>query len=108
MNVAIYVRVSTIYQAEQGYSIDAQLEDCRKKAADLKAVTIDEYIDRGKSGAFLERPGLQNFFKAVEDGKKYNALIIYKLDRLSRDNLNLAYIVKFLTQNNIDIILTDG
>lgn len=108
MNIAIYVRVSTVHQAEQGYSIEAQLDDCRKKAADLKAITIDEYIDRGKSGAFLERPGLQSFFKAVESGKKYDALIIYKLDRLSRDNLNLAYIVKFLTQNNIDIILTDG
>ena len=31
-NVAIYVRVSTMHQAEQGYSIDSQLVDCRKSS----------------------------------------------------------------------------
>ena len=40
-NVAIYVRVSTMHQAEQGYSIDSQLVDCRKKAHDLGAITIN-------------------------------------------------------------------
>lgn len=52
-NVAIYVRVSTMHQAEQGYSIDSQLADCRKKAHDLGAITINEYVDKGKSGAFF-------------------------------------------------------
>ena len=47
-NVIIYARVSTLIQAEQGYSIDAQLEDCRKKAQELGATNIEEYIDRGK------------------------------------------------------------
>lgn len=108
-NVIIYARVSTLIQAEQGYSIDAQLEDCRKKAQELGATNIEEYIDRGKSGKFLERPELQKMLYNIKHSEmKYDALIIYKLDRLSRDSMGLAYIIKILQQNNIKIISTDG
>lgn len=108
-NVAIYVRVSTMHQAEQGYSIDSQLADCRKKAHDLGAITINEYVDKGKSGAFLDRPELQRMLNDIKTEKEYyDALIIYKLDRLSRDSMGLAYIIKILQQKNIKIISTDG
>lgn len=108
-NVIVYARVSTLIQAEQGYSIDAQLEDCRKKAQELGAIHIEEYIDIGKSGKFLERPELQKMLYNIKHSEmKYDALIIYKLDRLSRDSMGLAYIIKILQQNNIKIISTDG
>ena len=47
----LYVRVSTKDQAERdgdpdGYSIPAQLEACRRKAAAIGAIVIDEFVDR--------------------------------------------------------------
>lgn len=109
MNVAIYARVSTIKQVEEGYSISTQLELCRNKAKALGALFIDEYVDDGYSGEFLERPDLQRFIENVKSGKnKYSALIVYKLDRLSRDNVGLISIVKILHKYNIKLILPEG
>lgn len=83
MNVAIYVRVSTDVQAEKGYSIPTQIEACRKKALELGAETIKEYIDNGYSGAYLERPALEELRQALCDCL-FQAVVIYDPDRLSR------------------------
>lgn len=58
MNVAIYARVSTTQQAEKGYSLETQIEACKKKAMEMGATSIKEYIDDGYSGAYLERPAV--------------------------------------------------
>lgn len=83
MNVAIYARVSSEWQAEHGYSIGTQLEACRKKAKDLGAFVVKEYVDDGYSGGFLERPALEDLRDAVNDGL-YEAVICHDADRLSR------------------------
>ena len=44
MNCAIYARVSTTAQAEKGYSLETQVEACKKKAIELGADTIKEYL----------------------------------------------------------------
>ncbi len=54
----IYLRVSTEEQAERGYSIAAQREECRTRAWDLGADEILEFVDEGVSGSILERPAL--------------------------------------------------
>lgn len=74
---AIYVRVSTADQAEKGYSLETQLSACRAKAAELGIPDIEEYIDDGYSGEFIDRPALtrlrsrirQEAFQAVIDRK---------------------------------------
>ena len=83
MNVAIYARVSTEWQAEHGYSIGTQIEACRKKAAEMGAFVVKEYIDDGYSGGFLERPALDNLRDAVQDGL-YEAVIFHDADRMAR------------------------
>lgn len=84
MNVAIYARVSSDIQAEQGYSLGAQIEDCKKKAEELGATLIKEYVDDGYSGAYLERPALDSLRDALRN-KMFNAVICYDVDRLSRN-----------------------
>ena len=54
MRVAIYVRVSTDQQAEKGYSIETQLEACRRCAHELGAIAIVEFVDDGYSAEFIE------------------------------------------------------
>ena len=56
----IYLRVSTVEQAHgadstEGYSIPAQREACERKAADLGAVVVAEFADRGESAKTTER-----------------------------------------------------
>lgn len=93
MNVAIYARVSTSAQAEKGYSLATQVEACRKKAEELGAESIKEYIDDGYSGAYLERPALDSLRDALS-AKLHDCVIIYDTDRLARDTMLLLLITE--------------
>lgn len=98
MNIAVYARVSTAQQAEHGYSLETQIEACRKKAVEMGAVTIKEYIDDGYSGAYLERPALDSLRDAVAQ-KLHDAVIIYDIDRLSRDTMHLLLLTEEMEKN---------
>ena len=98
MNIAVYARVSTAQQAEHGYSLETQIEACRKKAVEMGAVTIKEYIDDGYSGAYLERPALDALRDAVAQ-KLHDAVIIYDIDRLSRDTMHLLLLTEEMEKN---------
>lgn len=90
MNAILYIRVSTIDQAirgdqPEGFSIPAQREACRRKAKSLKAVVIDEYIDRGESARSADRPELQRLLTDLQNRrKKIDYIIVHKVDRLAR------------------------
>ena len=98
MNCAIYVRVSTQQQAEHGYSIETQIDACRKKAKELGATSVKVYDDSGFSGAYLERPALDSLRDAVAQ-KLHDYIIIYDLDRLSRDTMQLLLLTEELEKN---------
>ena len=93
MNVAIYCRVSTQQQAEHGYSLQTQIDACRKKAEELGATSIKEYVDDGYSGAYLERPKLDELRDAVAQ-KLHDCVVIYDIDRLSRDTMHLLLLTE--------------
>lgn len=82
--IGIYVRVSTEEQAKNGYSIQDQIRQCRKKA---KGNEVIEYIDDGHSGEYLERPALKKLRKDVRDGV-VDTVIVYDPDRWSRNLMN--------------------
>ncbi len=84
---AIYVRVSTDEQAEHGYSLGHQREQCRQRAMDLGASEVREYADEGVSGAILDRPGLSALRVAVK-AAAVGLIVVYDPDRLAR---KLAY-----------------
>lgn len=84
---AIYVRVSTADQAEKGYSLETQLSACRAKAAELGIPDIEEYIDDGYSGEFIDRPALTRLRSRIRQ-EAFRAVIVFDPDRLAR---NLAH-----------------
>lgn len=84
MNAAIYARVSTAQQAEHGYSLETQIDACKQKALSLGATSIKEYIDDGYSGAYMERPALDNLRDALS-ANLHDIVVIYDTDRLARD-----------------------
>ncbi len=95
----IYLRVSTKEQAEkggeaEGYSIPAQREACKRKAASLGAVVVEEFVDRGESARSADRPELQRMLAYVRDNQ-VGLAIVHKVDRLARSRaddvaINLA------------------
>jgi len=93
MRVALYPRVSTMEQATEGYSIGEQVERmtkfCEAKGWDI----YKTYTDAGYTGANLDRPGLQELIKDSEAGK-FDMVLVYKLDRLSRSQKDVLYLVE--------------
>ncbi|MCL1842891.1 MAG: recombinase family protein [Defluviitaleaceae bacterium] len=100
--VAIYVRVSTDEQANSGYSIGEQKERLLAYCKAKDWIVQDLYIDAGYSGSNLERPAIQ---KLQEDIGKFNIVLVYKLDRLSRSQYDiLALIEKKFLPNGVDFV----
>lgn len=98
---ALYIRVSTQEQVEN-YSIEVQRERleafCKSKGWDIYNV----YIDGGYSGASLERPDLQRLLK---DLNNIDAVVVYKLDRLSRSQKDtLELIEDYFLKNKVDFV----
>ena len=93
MLVALYPRVSGLEQAQEGYSIGEQIERM-KKFCEAKGWTVYKiYTDAGFTGANMERPGLQEMIKDAEAGK-LDMVLVYKLDRLSRSQKDVLYLVE--------------
>ncbi len=85
----IYLRVSTKEQAEkgglaEGYSIPAQREALERKAKDLGAVVVAEFVDAGESAKSADRPNLQRMLAHIEQ-TKVDYVIVHKVDRLARN-----------------------
>jgi len=82
----IYIRVSTSEQAEFGYSLKAQKEICQDYAIRNKYKILKVFIEKGESAKTANRTELKNMLSYVKSNKnKIDSLIIYKMDRLSRD-----------------------
>ena len=99
--VAIYCRVSTIEQAEEGYSIAEQerlLEEWCKK---MNYTVYKCYSDRGISGKDIKnRPQLKELLNDAQE-KKFDMVISWKINRISRKLADVLKIVDILEQNNI-------
>ena len=85
MKAVIYLRVSTKEQAEEGYSIPAQAEACRRFIADHDWKLADEYVDRGESARTADRPQLQAMLARLAEDPSIDCLVVHKLDRLARN-----------------------
>lgn len=90
---AIYIRVSTDYQAEEGYSIDAQKEQLTAYCVSKGWKNYQYYIDGGWSGSNINRPEITKLIQDCEAGK-VSAVLVYKLDRLSRSQKDTLYLIE--------------
>jgi len=85
VKAVIYLRVSTKEQAEEGYSIPAQAEACRRFIVDRGWELADEYVDRGESARTADRPQLQAMLARLGEDPSIECLVVHKLDRLARN-----------------------
>ena len=104
LRVALYIRVSTTEQAKEGYSIGEQEERLKKYCDAMEWDIFKIYVDPGYSGGDTDRPGLQDLIRDVEDGL-LDKVVVYKLDRLSRSQLDTLYLIeKVFLANNTDFV----
>lgn len=84
-----YLRVSTKEQAErggrdEGFSIPAQREANLRKARDLDAIIVEEFVDAGESARKADRPELMRMIEYVA-AHDITYCIVHKVDRLARN-----------------------
>ena len=103
IRVVIYVRVSSKEQVD-GYSIGEQIERLEKYADAMEWDIVKTFVDPGYSGGNTDRPGLKEMIKEVEKGD-IDKVVVYKLDRLSRSQLDTLYLIeKEFLANDTDFV----
>lgn len=101
---ALYIRVSTDAQAEEGYSIQAQIERLEAYCKAMGWTNYELYIDGGFSGSNLNRPEIKRLISNSEKGK-IKSVIVYKLDRLSRSQKDTLFLIEdVFMPNNVDFV----
>ena len=106
-----YIRVSTHGQASrgdaaEGFSIPAQREANKRKASQLGALIIKEFIDRGESARSAKRPELQNMLGYIKEHPEVDYVIVHKLDRLARNRVDDVDINRVFDECNVRLIST--
>lgn len=101
-STAIYVRKSTLNDADdQAPGVKVQEDACRKFAVEQKLGSVVLYVDDGISGkAGVHRPGFERLKSDIEAGNAA-AVICWRSDRLSRDQLDLLLFNRLIRQRGV-------
>ncbi|MCK9540196.1 recombinase family protein [Dokdonella sp.] len=85
----VYVRVSSVRQAEDGLPIESQLEQCQAKAGALGARVVKVFRDEGISGRTTRRPA---FLEAMEycEQHRVDFFVCWSTSRFARNRLDAA------------------
>lgn len=101
-----YIRVSTDEQARNGDSIPSQMRILEAYAVVKGFDDFEIYVDDGYSGKNLNRPKIQQLIEECKTGQ-IDAVIVWKLDRLSRSLRDtLAIVEDIFTPNSVALIST--
>ena len=101
-SVAIYARVSTDKQ-----KVDMQLNELRQFVARSGWNIYEEYIDQNFSGGNTKRPAFTAMMDAARK-RKFDLLLVWKLDRLSRSLKDLIVTLDELGSCGIDFVSYDN
>ena len=102
---AVYCRVSTDERLDQSFnSIDAQREAGQAFIASQRTEgwipVVDDYDDGGFSGGNMDRPALKRLLADIDAGK-IDIVVVYKIDRLTRNLADFAKMVELFDQRSV-------
>ena len=100
VSVVVYARIST---SNMGQDCLNQLIPCRNLAQSRDLIIKEEYIDEGYSGTKDSRPSLDRMMMDARNGK-FNHIIIYSLDRISRSSRHMLNLINELNKYGVSII----
>lgn len=102
--VAIYIRVSTLDQAREGYSLDAQETVLRKWCQDRGYKVYGLYADRGISGKDIDhRPDMLRLMRDAKAGH-FNMVIFWALSRFTRSVQDLYSTMTKFQKWNVSMV----
>lgn len=100
MNAIGYIRVSTDEQAREGVSLENQRQKIAAYCELNDMVLLDTIHDDGISAKNLNRDGLQVLIDMVKHSK-VDAVIVYKLDRLSRSVKDTISLIELFEKHKV-------
>ena len=102
----IYIRVSTLDQAREGFSLPEQkeklIEFCKSKGYEIHKI----YADEGISAKDDKRPAYQQMINDIKNGT-VNVIVALKLDRLTRSVFDVEKLMKLLDIYGCDLDCKD-
>ena len=101
MKGVIYARYSSDNQREE--SIEGQLRECKAFAEKNDIQIVETYIDCALSARTDRRPDFQRMIKDSA-GKKFEVVIVWKLDRFARDKYDSAHYKRILKNNGVKVV----
>ena len=108
LRCAIYTRKSTEEGLEQEFnSLDAQRESgeayIKSQAAEGWTCLADHYDDGGFTGGNMDRPALRRLMADIQAGK-FDCVVVYKVDRLSRSLLDFAKMMETFDKHQVAFV----
>lgn len=101
----IYCRVSTKEQYEEGTSLAFQEQKCREYAMCHNHTLAEVFLEKGESAKTKDRPELQRMLNYCRNHRTVvSTILIYKIDRLSRNTDDYSTIRLYLKRYNITIV----
>ena len=109
LRIGAYIRVSSQRQATEGDSLEAQRNEINKYIAQRKAVhgwsvvSVEFYIDAGRSAKDQKRPELQRLKRDVAE-KQIDLVVCFKLDRITRSLLDFVDLWALFETHDVKVI----
>ena len=92
-HAALYIRVSTDAQFEDGFSVDAQKDMLEGYCRSRGWKDYEFYIDGGFTGSNIDRPAMKRLIGDAKAGA-VSQVVVYKLDRLSRSQKDTLFLIE--------------
>ena len=102
IRVAIYTRVSSQEQVDNGTSLESQAEQLEAFCKAQKWEIFNHYTDPGFSGKDGQRPGLESLRRDAKAGY-FEKVIVWRLDRLARNLRLILGIEAELREQNVAV-----
>ena len=102
---ALYCRVSSRGQEQDGTSLDTQLDSCRRLALERGYTIAEEHTYREvHTGTELwERPQLTRLREAIRR-REVRAVVVHAIDRLSRDPVHLGVVLSEADHVGVEVL----
>lgn len=107
MIAAVYTRVSTTSQEQDGNSLEGQRVECVKLAEELGYEVVNVFSDTHTGSQFEERQGLQSLLASMRNND-FDVVIAWSQDRISRVGYHTSMIAYALQQSNTELKLVNG
>lgn len=100
----LYIRVSTEQQVDRN-SLSTQKAQLREYVSNRQWQDIELFVDAGISAKNTKRPAFQKMLQYAKEGK-INVILVTKIDRISRNLIDLLNLIQDLNRWGVDFVST--